>query len=638
LTATAVVAGLAGLSLVTLPAMAGAATSPHAAAANTSGYIRACVNSSYAGTTNVAINGPGVSLTVPVTTSSSTHHACAPQKRVPTGSYQVTQSAESNYTTTGIVVRPTFEASNMSVSSRTATVGVAKSAQTRVTFANTPNSNPTPPPPGTGYIEVCKFAADNFVTGTVNISINDGTSTINQTLPVGECTGPTLVDAGHVTVTETAPAPYYLSRVTTNPTNALVSVSGSTVVVNVVQSPDSSNETRVNLYNATNMGNFKICKIVTSNSGALTSSPNNSFVFDPSYQLAGSNTWTTLPKVTVQVISTGTAYCVLDQYALPLGTLVKVTEEGTNNVQLLGVSVQPASQDAGSTSSQAMFKIGPNPGGVVTATFTNEAFGTIEICKLIDDSTWNPSWRAGTGNPNSSYNGTPFQFSINGAPSITVLAGECSGPIAVPAGTATVQETVAPNFNFEKFIAVGPDQSSRIASGSSSTSNPITVNVPFGGVGNETLVTALNTVQTGQIKVCKINNGPSVGAYAFNFTTTWTSNGTNYTKTDSLRPMQAGTAGEVCSSLSNPIPVIQPGGQATTFTTTEGKSPYVHDANGNPTVEPTSIVYGGNGMVIEIRAWQQGDGNTEDGMYHGTATVGQGVNVFTFTNSLVLDP
>ena len=358
------------------------------------------------------------------------------------------------------------------------------------------------------------------------------------------------------------------------------------------------------------------------------------FKFDPSYELAGSSSFVALPAVSVEVLSTGTAYCVLDPYALPLGTLVKITEEGMDNVALRGVTVLPASQDAGSTSTTAMLRIGPNPNSIVTATFTNEALGTIEICKVMDDSVWMGD--QGRNNWDSPYNGTPFQFQVNGGAPFTVLAGQCSGPITVSAGKATVYELTTPNFTFVRYTAVGPDGSSRIAAGSKKSDNPITVKVPYGGIGNETLVTAVNRVNTGQIKVCKINNGPSVGVYSFKFQTTYTSLGVAYTKNDTLHPTQAGVP--VCSGLTRPIPVVQPNGQPTTFTTTEGPSPYIHDQFGNPTVEPTSIVYGGNGQVIEIRAWQQGDTIAQDGTYHGTATVGQGINVFTFTNSLVLDP
>ena len=228
-----------------------------------------------------------------------------------------------------------------------------------VTYSRQNTNNP--PPTSTGYIEVCKFAGSAFVSGAFHVAINDGHSTINATIPLGQCTAPLQVAAGNVSVTETPVAPYYLANVITTPASALVSVSGNSAVVTVAQSNDSSTETEVDLYNAAYMGKFKVCKILTSNSGDLITSGNNVFTFNPSYELAGSNTFVTLPAVSVQVLSTGTAYCVLDQNALPLGTLVKITEQGVDNVQLQGVSVQPASQDAGSTSTTAYLRIGPEP-------------------------------------------------------------------------------------------------------------------------------------------------------------------------------------------------------------------------------------------------------------------------------------
>ena len=79
------------------------------------------------------------------------------------------------------------------------------------------------------------------------MTINDGSSTINATIPVGQCTPPLKVAAGNVTVTETPCSPYYLKSVLTAPSNALVSFSGNTAVVTVVASSDASTETDVAL-------------------------------------------------------------------------------------------------------------------------------------------------------------------------------------------------------------------------------------------------------------------------------------------------------------------------------------------------------------------------------------------------------
>ena len=52
----------------------------------------------------------------------------------------------------------------------------------------------------------------------------------------------------------------------------------------------------------------------------------------------------------------------------------------------------------------------------------------------------------------------------------------------------------------------------------------------------------------------------------------------------------------------------------------------------------TSITYDGNGSLVSKKEAHTGDASSNDGTYYGTAVVGQGVNVITFTNSSVLDP
>ncbi|MBE7190664.1 hypothetical protein, partial [Jatrophihabitans endophyticus] len=281
----------------------------------------------------------------------------------------------------------------------------------------------------------------------------------------------------------------------------------------------------------------------------------------------------------------------------------------------------------------------------------NSADGTIEICKQMDDSNWMPSGppngpqrasviEGGGNGPDggSPYNGTPFYFSINGGTPIEVDAGACSPAIAVPAGTATVQEESTPNFNLEGFTAVGPDGSSRLVSGT----NPITVNVPFGGVGNETLVTATNKVQTAQVKVCKELDTAVPAGKTFHFDATFELGNGDWEGDYplSLKPTGDGPSGEVCTNLSMPVPVIDGQGDPTTITVTECDSPFGYTDDGADIVEPTSITYAGNGSVVEgsPTVYQPGDSKDLDGSYNIQANLGQGVNEITFLNSFVVDP
>jgi hypothetical protein len=130
---------------------------------------------------------------------------------------------------------------------------------------------------------------------------------------------------------------------------------------------------------------------------------------------------------------------------------VSITEEATDNVQNIGVSVSPASRDAGSFVPTTNLTIGT---GITTATFTNEAFGTIEVCKTAAD----PSTASQS-----------FDFSVNGAAPIQVHAGQCSLPIAVPAGAATVSEAGVGDFHLVSVTALGPTGDNRLLTGPTAT-------------------------------------------------------------------------------------------------------------------------------------------------------------------------
>jgi hypothetical protein len=197
-----------------------------------------------------------------------------------------------------------------------------------------------------------------------------------------------------------------------------------------------------------------------------------------------------------------------------------------------------------------------------------------------------------------------------------------------------VQELAAPYFNLVGMTASGPDGSSRLLSGT----NPITVAVPAGGAGNETLVIATNRVQTAQVKICKMLDGNVPVGKTYSFTTTFSVDGRSFSDYVELTPTATGPDGEVCSYLSAPLPVIDPSGQPITFSTTEGASPFGLTDSGQLIVEPTAITYDGNGTAGPSKVWMAGDTSDDDGTYYGSAAVGQGVNVLTFTNSLVLDP
>jgi hypothetical protein len=262
---------------------------------------------------------------------------------------------------------------------------------------------------------------------------------------------------------------------------------------------------------------------------------------------------------------------------------VTITEESTPNVVNTAVSVSPASNDAGSFVPTANLTIGA---GITTATFTNMAYGTIEVCKAAAD----PSTATQT-----------FQFSVNSGAPISVHAGQCSQPIAVPAGNATVSEAGKTNFHLVSVTATGPAGETRVVSGT----NPVTASTPFGGVENETVVTFTNAVNTGQFKICKVSPEPTLQGVTFNFTYTFTFNN-NYEVQVALTP---GT----CSALSAPLPVVGPDGNPLPIHIVEQATPGVVISNIHIENAATASI-GQNGEV--------------------TISVPQGVATVTYTNVL----
>lgn len=413
----------------------------------------------------------------------------------------------------------------------TATIG---SGVTVVTYTNDPDIIPQD-----GYIEVCKAAGDQYVNGNFDFTITAGGQTSNQTVAVGQCSAPIKVPAGNVGVAEAARFPYYATAIGVAPVGRLVhsNLANQTVTV-AVPKGDSSTETVVTYTNSTHTAQVKVCKSLTANSGGL----------------AGTKFWFTVTDVNgqhnVSVVAgaAGSTTCVIDPSQLPLGSAVSITEQGVSNVQIVGVGVSPASQDTGSYPPTANLTVGS---GITTATFTNEAFGTLEVCKAAAD---------------QSTATQTFQFSVNSGAPISVHAGQCSTPIAVPAGTATVYESGSANFHLVGVAA----NDGRLISGT--TDNPATVSVPFGGVSNETVVTFTNAVNTGEFKICKASPEPSLQGVSFSFSYSYTVNGVTTTGTASLKPGQ-------CSALSGDIPVVDPNGNPIAVGISEASTPTVQVSN-----------------------------------------------------------
>ena len=469
---------------------------------------------------------------------------------------------------------------------------------TTVTYTNIPT-----PPPQTGYMEICWYGTDPYAGGTFDYAVTaPGGFTHNDSAVESQCTGLIQVPAGNVDIAQTPRTGYYLDSVEVEQPGRLVTdnLSNQTAEVTVPQG-DSSQETVVNFYNDTTQGQLKICKTLAANSNDLNG---QTFYFDVwSSALNESNT------VSIVVGGAGSTSCKFFPYTLPTGSTVSVTEESFPNVQLTGVSVSPPANDNGSTSTTANATISS---GVTVATFTNQELGTIEICKNVKTADYN----VGNG-----YKGFPFKFSVNGGAPFTVQSGLCSNPIQVPAGTATVEEYAAANFHFVSLTATGPGNDNRVVSGpntDSSGNTTVTVKVPYGGVGNETLVQWYNDVNTGQLKICKSDPNASTDGlanYEFEFTYSYTVNGTPVTGTVDLTPGQCWL-----DQTDPPIPVIDANGNAIPVRVVESDADSVY---------VSEIDYAGNGSVVNQSSTP---GESGDGGWI-CIDIGQGVNQVTFVNA-----
>jgi hypothetical protein len=454
-----------------------------------------------------------------------------------------------------------------------------------------------------GYVEICKWETDDYVYGnsfTFNIVDAAGLTYGPFTVLTGQCTGAIEVTAGPATITEAAQAPFYLDYVEVYPEANYISENDSngTATVNVAAG-DPSTETNVGFYNDTELGYVKVCKALDSaNSNALAGSY---FYFDWTATLSSGGTAEGTADVVANTFANGPA-CVFinDGEGLPIGSVVTISEEATTNVDDLTATQTVTVPGIWSPSG--------TPGNNITSvTFTNQAEGTIEICKDANDP--------------ETY-GQPFQFTVNGGAPITVLAGECSPAIAVPAGTATVDELASTNYHEVSVTAIGPDGSNRIISGTGIAPdlNPITVSVPFGGVGNETLVTYTNAVNTGEFKICKTTSATADGSGVllagdtFYFGYAYTVDGVLGDGSTSLTiPTNAQAGVIVCSGILATLPVVNADGTPVTVYIDEAAFPGVH-------VE--SITYQGNGS----------DFTSSDAAGTSSFNIGIGVNTVTFDN------
>jgi hypothetical protein len=522
----------------------------------------------------------------------------------------------------------------------------------------------TPPPAGDGYIEICKSAVDGYVEGTFNFTIlgttypltltPTGTSSLPDTAPQ-VCTGAIAVPAGTVTVTEGLEAPAYaleaLVGVSAYPVDALTAENLATGTATFTVT--AGFETTGVFLNVTQENFIKVCKVLANNLGTLAGTPFSytvNWTFTPPTKNLTFSSYSGTEQVVVVAVAAPGQQCSVVPYPIPAGSTVWVTENGAEvaggvasgsapYVSVSDVSITPSTFDAATAttpSTEAVLTVPPVGDGLADATFTNTPMGTIEVCKYFVSpySAYNNGINSATFIVTAgSFTSAPF----------TVLGGECSPAMIVPAGTATVQETSASSvingvdesadYYLENITATatvsGLSGGSQNELTSVGTANPASVNVLYGGVASETAVTFTNGVDPTHFKICKQTTSPQlVGAQ---FTFFWSYKG-------AIHPLfllpEGGTvsltikavATPVCSDLLTDIPVVNPDGSSNPITVLEEAA--------TENVIATAVTLSGAGTVVGIPSVPT-DPDTSACL---TFDPGYGISIVTFTNEYYPSP
>ncbi|MGA2529962.1 MAG: hypothetical protein ABSG36_12460 [Acidimicrobiales bacterium] len=487
---------------------------------------------------------------------------------------------------------------------------------------------------GTGDIKVCKYSADTLVEGTFPFTISAGGTVIaSVTAPLGGCSAITPVPAGTVTVTEGNEFPYEVTAVTSLPTLAVSGiVTGAIGSANFVVGANQGVEAQ--FVDGTYLGYYEACKVLTDNQGSLAGQV---FTYTAKWSFTppnGAATITGSSQLSLTAVASPGQACSYAA-AAPAGSTVTITENALPGVYVAVTNVAVSvGKDLGSGNGTAVMEV-PTDGSFAAATFTNDPLGVIEVCKnFIGDS------------PFLNYNKeNSAAFSVNGGPDFWVNGGECSAPIVVPAGTATVTEASQTNF----FVWNVSTQSATDVFGTrlltGDTVNPASVTVPYGGVGNETVVTFTDAVDPTQFKICKQQTSPDANLQGdtFNFTYGWDdgeflSGEGSVSLTLPAIVTASNPTDLVCSGLIWGPPVVDPSGNAINVNITE-------EATTDPSgVQLDSITYQGGSTyqssdpalplgVVAIDSDLPAD-PTLPGPNGGWICIdpGAGINVVTFTN------
>jgi hypothetical protein len=430
------------------------------------------------------------------------------------------------------------------------------------------------------------------VHGSFHFTVTDA-ALVTHELDVlaGQCSEPIQVAAGVNEVVEAARSDTVLTDVDASPEDRLLTVNliNRTATVEVPVSDSPNDETQVFFFNELLRGQLKLCKALGSGSADLVGQQFELEVFDVSdpdhpYSLG-----------TRRITAGSTTQCAIFGF-VPIGTPIKVVENFSTTDDEWTKYDETGQYIT--NNGPAYLTIAP---GVNTATITNQARGRLEICKakirtLNDDK--QPT----------------FTFRVDGTLTITVQAGKCSTARDVTVGSHTVSESATlPSSDYELDsnapgygIVVYP--ADREVSRNLNT-RTVTVNVPYAFGNGETVVTFINRVKLGAIKVCKeipMTSEDSLGMKHFTYTVE-----PNITTLGPISPHE-------CSFFTQPLPILNADGTPRNIKIFES-SP---DASPS-TYTVTSATCAGCRMFV----WPY-----QNNVYQVNFNLGPGTNVVTYNN------
>jgi len=510
-------------------------------------------------------------------------------------------------------------------------------------------------PPQTGFVEICKDAYDQFVSGMFHFDLAT-TSGVNldgngEDILVGQCSGPIQVPIGNVVITEAPTANTQVQSIwAVDPaTLGITNLVNGTATAVVPVSADPSNEVQVHFVNKTPTSTLKICKYLPAGSEALAGQTFNFTVSDDAF---GTTTYpisivaSAGPNGACKIVTVTDRYHNVTPVQFPLGSTATAVE--TNNDQFVNADGNgPATDDSQST------VIGS--GTTNTIPFTNVALGQLEICKNMIVNRYSVSALA-LGQPESSL-GQTFTFNyVNKANSkikgtVKVAAGACSLPQVVPAGTYQVSEDLSkltvmingqavPAFQAVASDARGPFGDNRCVPQQSTPPNtdlPVvgtTINtncgvptmtavVPYFNANDpvnfgETQVTFWNKLVRASVKICKQVTSDSMASLGNQtFTFSWSASTDGGDTGVTLKP------GTCTGNLGN-FPIAGTGLTSAVVTVTETAGPGSH-------VDQVTLT--GGAPVIVAPATKSGFGGPGlNGTipYKVTFNPGPGTNVVTY--------